>query len=67
MRPRLVALLAFLGCFSVGPLAFGQENTAEIRGKVVDSQDAGIPGVTILITNQATGVRRQGVSNACAT
>jgi hypothetical protein len=30
----------------------------------VDSQDAGIPGVTILITNEATGVYRQSVSNA---
>jgi len=67
MRPRLVALLALACCFSVATLVFSQENTAELRGKVVDSQDAGIPGATILITNQATGVRRQSLSNADGT
>jgi hypothetical protein len=41
-----------------------QENTAELRGRVVDSQDAGIPGVTILVKNEATGVYRQSVSTA---
>ena len=33
----------------------------------MDTQDAGIPGVTITITNQATGVFRQTVSTADGT
>ena len=64
MRLRLVGLLILACCFSFDTRSFAQENTAELRGRVVDTQDAGIPGVTILITNQATGVYRQSVSSA---
>jgi hypothetical protein len=46
---------------------FGQESTAEIRGRVIDAQNAAIPGAVITITNQATGVVRQAVSNADGT
>lgn len=67
MRPRLVGLLAIACCLSGGPWALGQESMAELRGRVVDAQDAPIPGVTITITNQATGVIRQAVSNADGT
>jgi Carboxypeptidase regulatory-like domain len=62
MRPRLVGLLAIACCLGVGPLASGQESTAELRGRVLDAQDAPVPGTTITITNQATGVVRQTVS-----
>ena len=64
MRSRLVGLLILACCFSFDTRTFAQENTAELRGRVVDTQDAGIPGVTIVITNQATGVYRQSVSTA---
>ena len=64
MRRRLVGLFILACCFSLDTWSFAQENTAELRGRVVDTQDAGIPGVTILITNQSTGVYRQSVSTA---
>ena len=64
MRSRLVWLFVLAGSISLNTPAFAQENTAELRGRVVDTQDAGIPGVTILVTNQATGVYRQSVSTA---
>ena len=67
MRPRLVGLLAIACCLGAGTLAFGQESTAELRGRVVDAQDSPIPGVTITITNQATGVVRQTISTTDGT
>ena len=64
MRSRLVGLLVLACSFCLDTRTFAQENTAELRGRVVDTQDAGIPGVTIVIRNQATGVYRQSVSTA---
>jgi hypothetical protein len=64
MRPRLIGLLALVGCcLSIGAHALGQESTAELRGRVIDAQSAAVPGATITITNQNTGVVRQTVSN----
>ena len=54
-------------CLSVGTQAVGQESTAELRGRVLDAQEAPVPGATLTITNQATGVVRQAVSNADGT
>jgi hypothetical protein len=64
MRFRVIGLLVLVCCFTLDTPATAQENTAELRGRVVDSQDAGVPGVTILVTNEATGVYRQTVSTA---
>ena len=64
MRSALIGLLVLACSFSLDTRTIAQENTAGLRGRVVDSQDAGIPGVTILITNEATGVFRQSVSTA---
>ncbi|HEY9464338.1 MAG TPA: TonB-dependent receptor [Vicinamibacterales bacterium] len=64
MRAPLIGLLVLACWLNLETRTIAQENTAELRGRVVDSQDAGIPGVTILITNEATGVYRQSVSNA---
>src|SRR5678815_4687764 len=67
MQPRLVGLLVITCCLFVESPVFGQESTAEIRGRVMDAQNAAIPGAIITITNQATGVVRQAVSNADGT
>ena len=67
MRPRLVALFAIVCCLSVATQAVGQESTAELRGRVLDAQDAPVPGATLTITNQASGVVRQAVSTADGT
>ena len=61
MRSRVLAgmvacLLAFAGS------AFAQQGTTEIRGKVVDAQKAAIPGASVTIRNQETGMFRETVS-----
>ena len=45
----LVALLA-------GPTLHAQQGTSEISGKVTDEQGGILPGASVLITNEATGV-----------
>ena len=67
MRPRLVGLLVITCCLFVESPVFGQESTAEIRGRVMDAQNAAIPGAIVTITNQATGVVRQTVSTTDGT
>src|SRR6185436_7601041 len=59
MRRLLVGL--FVGVVlsvAAAPLR-AQQGTSEIGGKAVDDQGAVLPGVTILITNEATGSVRE--------
>jgi trimeric autotransporter adhesin len=67
MRPRLVGLLVITCCVILESPVFGQESTVEIRGRVMDAQNAAIAGAIITLTNQATGVVRHAVSNADGT
>ncbi len=45
-------------------VALAQQGTAEIGGKVVDPQGAVLPGVSIVLTNEDTGVVRETMSTA---
>ena len=54
-------LIAFV--LAVTPL-FAQQGTAEIAGKVTDDSGAVLPGVSIVVTNEATGVFREVSSSA---
>ncbi|MGH9255962.1 MAG: carboxypeptidase-like regulatory domain-containing protein, partial [Vicinamibacterales bacterium] len=56
---RLVAVVLLLGT----GLAFAQANTGTINGRVLDQGGAVLPGVTVTVTNQATGVVRTTVTN----
>ncbi|HET7618262.1 MAG TPA: carboxypeptidase regulatory-like domain-containing protein [Vicinamibacterales bacterium] len=47
--------------------ANAQQGTTELRGRVVDSQGGVLPGVTVTVRNQATGMFRETVSNADGT
>src|SRR3954465_6928668 len=58
MRRWLVA--AFIAFFATS--AFAQGNST-FNGRVVDNSDAVLPGVTITVTNKATGVVRTTVTN----
>ena len=58
MRGWLVA--AFIAL--VATSAFAQGNST-FNGRVVDNSDAVLPGVTITVTNKATGVVRTTVTN----
>jgi hypothetical protein len=53
----LVCALLFAGS------AFAQQGQSSIQGKVIDSSGAALPGVTILITHEGSGVFRQVISN----
>ena len=43
--------------------AAAQQGTSEVRGRVLDSQGAVLPGVAVTIRNQDTGMFRETVSN----
>jgi hypothetical protein len=58
-RVVLVALLVALAGYS----AFAQQGTSEIRGVVRDQQGAVLPGATITVRNQDTGMFREAVTN----
>ena len=51
MFRRFLGLLTVL--FVAAPL-FAQQGTTELRGRVVDAQGGILPGVTVVIRNQAT-------------
>jgi iron complex outermembrane receptor protein len=59
---RFLAALA-LFAFATGTTALAQTD-ARVRGVVRDSSGAGIPGVSLTITNQATGANATAVSAA---
>src|SRR5688572_25599202 len=61
MRARLVSmtLAAFL---AVASMAWAQQGTSEMRGRVADAQGAALPGVTVVLTNQANGTTRETIS-----
>jgi hypothetical protein len=44
--------------------AFAQQGTTELRGKVIDAQGAVLPGVTVTVRNQATGMFRDTQSGS---
>ncbi|MEZ5317334.1 MAG: carboxypeptidase regulatory-like domain-containing protein [Vicinamibacterales bacterium] len=63
---RLIGRL-FVLCSIIATPAWAQQGTTEIRGRVIDAQEAVLPGVVIVARNQDTGMFRQTVSNADGT
>ena len=60
-RVKAALLFASLSCLMSLP-ALAQQGTAEVRGRVADQQGGVLPGVTVVLTNQDTGVFREVVS-----
>ena len=60
---RLVLGLSVL-LLGVSTPALAQQGTAQLGGKISDAQGAVLPGVTIVITNEETGVSREITSTA---
>jgi hypothetical protein len=56
----LLAVAAFL-CYS--PSLIAQRSTATIRGTVVDSTSSSLPGATVTVKNDATGLTRTATTN----
>ena len=67
MKQRVVVgvLLALLVALALPVSA--QQGTTEVRGRVVDPQGAVLPGVTVTVRNQETGMYRETVSGSDGT
>jgi hypothetical protein len=61
-RVRIATVLAVILFMAATPL-LAQQGTAEIGGKVTDESGAVLPGVAIVVTNEATGVFREVISS----
>ena len=64
--PWVGSVLALVLATSLPVLA--QQGTAEIGGRVTDEQGGVLPGVTVVITNEESGIYREIVSGpqSCA-
>ena len=62
MRRVLVGTFVALFLLAIVTPLVAQQGTSEIAGRITDEQGAVLPGVNIVITNEATGVFRDVVS-----
>ena len=67
IRARAWVLLAVLMLGLVSAAAEAQQTESRIIGKVTDSSDAALPGVTVNVTSKATGAARSVVTDASGT
>ena len=69
MRRCLLSFLGVIGSFVVGVsgAVSAQQGVAEVRGRVLDTQNAILPGVTVVVTNQETGIYREVISSSDGT
>ena len=65
MKYRVLSCL--VGVVLAVSTAAAQQGTSELRGRVLDPQGAVLPGVTIMVRNQDTGMFRETVSNSDGT
>ncbi len=61
---RLVLGLSLVLLLCAAAPALAQQGTAQVGGKITDAQGGALPGVTIVITNEDTGVVREITSTA---
>jgi hypothetical protein len=62
-----IAILAWLFAPWVAAPASAQQGISELRGRAVDQQGGALPGVTVLVTNQDSGIYREVISTADGT
>ena len=60
-------LLIFLALFAMSSLALAQRDLGTITGTITDASGAAVPNAKITITETATGVSYETVSNATGT
>ena len=63
MRRRVFAFLVITTLVSAAA-AFAQQGTADIRGRVIDQQGAVLPGVTVTVRHQESGLFRETVTGS---
>ena len=57
---RVPSLATVLVLISVS--AFAQQGTSELRGRIVDQQNAAMPGVNVIARNEETGMFRESAT-----
>ena len=57
---RVGAIVAVVGCMAT--MAFAQGGVATFSGTVFDQAKAVLPGATVTVTNEATGISREAVT-----
>lgn len=57
-KHKAIVLALLSALIFTGPSMYGQANMGAITGTVKDSTGAVVPGASIVITNEATGVTR---------
>jgi hypothetical protein len=62
IRGRLISLLALV-TFVVAGSAFAQQTESRILGKVLDSSNAALPGVTVTVMSLRTGAAREAITD----
>jgi hypothetical protein len=65
MLTRIVS--ALLGVLLLAAPVLAQQGTAELRGKVMDQQGAVLPGVTVIVRHQESGLFREAVTGTDGT
>ena len=64
LRTKVLQTAAFLTLsFAAGPLLLAQASASSISGTVTDPSGSVVPGATVTITNQATGVPHAGTTD----
>jgi hypothetical protein len=63
---RPVVVFVWFVSFVSAP-AFAQQGTGDLRGQVTDQQGAALPGVTIILRHQASGLFRESISGGDGT
>ena len=64
---RAVRVLGIMIWLLMPALASAQQGTTEVRGQVTDAQGAVLPGVSVVVRNQDTGMFRETATNADGT
>ncbi|MCC7242394.1 MAG: TonB-dependent receptor, partial [Acidobacteria bacterium] len=64
MRRFAVGILAIASVVSLPHLALAQQAQSSVQGHVVDESGLPLPGVTVVVTHEGSGMFRQVVSNA---
>src|SRR5258705_4017051 len=63
-RMKIACLLCLMAVIGLRAAPAWAQSTATVEGTVVDSQNAAIPGATVVVSNSATGLSRTIVTDA---
>jgi hypothetical protein len=56
------AVFAAAMCLALAAVSEAQQGTSDLRGRVIDAQQAALPGVTVTVRHQESGMFRETTS-----